>query len=276
MSEHDTPGGTAGDTVSAGPDQPTVPLTGGGAMPLLGLGTWQAEGDGARRAVARALEVGYRHVDTATMYGNEDQVGAAIAESALSREQLFVTSKLPPRRADAAHEVLAQSLEALDLDHLDLWLVHWPPPQGQGVALWTRFLEARTEGLAAAVGVSNFSLEQIDELVDATGEAPAVNQVEFGPSLWDPDLVAGHAERGVVLEGYSPFKSTDMEHADLLRVAEETGRTPGQVVLRWHVQHGVVAIPKSTDPGRIAANLDVFGFDLDEAQMAALDGLGRR
>ena len=264
------------DTLDSGSDQPTVPLTGGGAMPLLGLGTWQARGDDARRAVSRALEVGYRHVDTATMYGNEDQVGAAIAESALSREQVFVTTKLPPQRAEAAHEVLAQSLEALDLDHLDLWLVHAPPSEGASPRLWTRFLEARSEGLAAAVGVSNYSLAQIDELVAATGEAPAVNQVEFGPTLWDPDLVAGHAERGVVLEGYSPFKTTDMDDERLLAIAREHGRTPGQVVLRWHVQHGVVAIPKSTDDQRIADNLDVFGFTLDEDEMGVLDAFSRR
>lgn len=263
-------------TLDGGTDQPTVPLAGGGAMPLLGLGTWQVQGDDARRAVERALEVGYRHLDTATAYGNEAQVGEAIAASALSREQVFVTTKLPPKRADEAQEVLAQSLEALDLDHLDLWLVHAPPPQGTGPALWTRFLEARSEGLTAAVGVSNHSLAQIDELVDATGQAPAVNQVAFGPALWDPDLLAGHVERGVVLEGYSPFRTTDMDDADLARIAEGHGRTPGQVVLRWHVQHGVVAIPKSTDDQRIADNLDVFGFALDEGEMTTLDGFSRR
>ncbi len=262
------------DTTDSGTDQPTVPLTGGGAMPLIGLGTWQSEGDDARRSVARALEVGYRHVDTATAYGNEDQVGAAIADSALSREQLFVTTKLPPDRAGEAHEVLAQSLEALDLDHLDLWLVHAPPPEGESPALWTRFLEARSEGLTAAVGVSNYSLEQIDELISATGQAPAVNQVRFGPALWDPALVAGHAERGVVLEGYSPFKTTDMDDAGLTAIAAAHGKAPGQVVLRWHVQHGVVAIPKSVHDERIAANLDVFDFALDDDQMATLDGLG--
>lgn len=253
--------------------QPVVPLTGGGAMPLIGLGTWQMEGDDARRAVSRALEVGYRHVDTATMYGNEDQVGRALADSALSREQVFVTSKLPPQQAGRAREVLAQSLEALDLDHLDLWLVHWPPG-GASPQTWTQLLEAQAEGLAAAVGVSNYSLKQIDELIAATGTAPAVNQVRFGPALWDPDLVTGHAERGVVLEGYSPFKTTDLSAPALVAIAQEHGKTPAQVVLRWHVQHAVVAIPKSTDPERIAANLDVFDFALTAEQVAALDGLG--
>ncbi len=265
---------TETDTTASGADQPTVPLTGGGAMPLIGLGTWKAQGDDARRAVAHALEVGYRHVDTATSYGNEEQVGAAIADSALSREQVFVTTKLPPERADDAHEVLAQSLEALDLDHLDLWLVHGPPPEGASPALWTRFLEARSEGLAVAVGVSNYSLDQIDELISATGQAPAVNQVKFGPALWDPALVTGHAERGVVLEGYSPFRTTAMDDAGLAAIAEVHGRTPEQVVLRWHVQHGVVAIPKSVHEERITANLDVFGFILDDEQMATLDAMG--
>ena len=254
-------------------DQPTLPLTGGGAMPLLGLGTWQIRGDEARRAVATALEVGYRHVDTATMYGNEAEVGRAIAESDLSREQVFVTTKLPPAEAGRASEVLADSLEALDLDHLDLWLIHWPPG-GASPQTWSALLQAQDEGLAAAVGVSNYSLAQIDELIAATGRAPAVNQVRFGPALWDPHLLAGHTERGVVLEGYSPFRTTDLGAPALTAIAEAHGRTAAQVVLRWHVQHGVVAIPKSADPARIAANLDVLDFELTAAQMADVDALG--
>lgn len=266
----DTPT-TAIDTVDG--DQPTVPLTGGGAMPLLGLGTWQARGEEVRRAVAAALEVGYRHVDTATMYGNEREVGLAIADSDLSREQVFVTTKLPPQQAHRARDVLQESLEALDLDHLDLWLVHWPP-DGASPATWTQLLEAQAEGLAAAVGVSNYSLAQIDELVAATGTAPAVNQVKFGPALWDPALVGGHAERGVVLEGYSPFKATDLSAPALVEVARAHGKSPAQVVLRWHLQHGVVAIPKSSDPARIAENFDVFDVELTDEEMAAIDGLG--
>lgn len=254
---------------------PTTTIAPGVEMPLVGLGTWQASGDDARRAVVDALEVGYRLIDTATGYGNEDQVGQALRDAGLPREDVFVTTKLPPEQADDPRGTLETSLAALGVDALDLWLVHWPPGGEARPDVWEQLVAAREEGLTRAIGVSNYSPAQIDELVDATGVTPAVNQVKWGPSLWDAGVVAAHAERGVVLEGYSPFKVTDMSAEALTAAAEAHGKTPEQVVLRWHLQHGVVSIPKSTNRERIAANFAVFDVELTDEEMAAIDGLGQ-
>ncbi len=261
------------------PEQPTVLLPSGGALPLVGFGTWQMTGSQCYRAVRYALEVGYRHVDTATMYRNEADVGRAVGDSGLRREDVFVTTKLPPSDAGRERRTLERSLRTLDMDFVDLWLVHWPPPARAGVQVWQRLLELRDEGLARAVGVSNYSVAQLDELIGATGEAPQVNQVKWGPALYDPVELQEHRRRGVVLEGYSPFKTTDLRHPVLAEVARRHGVTAAQVVIRWHVDHGVVVIPKSATPERIAANLDVFHFSLDEEDLGridALSGAGRR
>jgi len=255
-------------------DQPTAQLTGGGAMPLLGFGTWQITGSACTHAVRAALDAGYRHLDTATMYRNEAEVGRALAESGVPRDEVFVTTKLPPDRADAAGPTLDASLAALGVDAVDLWLVHWPPG-GAGVDLWREFLDARDAGRARDVGVSNYSLAQLDELTDATGVTPAVNQVRWAPALFDPEVLEGHRERGVVLEGYSPFRSTDLADPVLAEVADAHGVTPAQVVLRWHLDHGVVVIPKSVTPERITANADVLTFSLTDDERARVDALGR-
>src|SRR5918998_3729185 len=249
-----------------------VQLNSGTAMPLLGFGTWQIRGDAAYEAVRDALEAGYRHIDTATMYGNEAEVGRALRDSGVPRDEVFVTTKLPPERAGRERETLDASLRALGLDAVDLWLIHWPPRR-RSVAVWEQFLAARAEGRARAVGVSNYGLDEIDELADATGEKPAVNQIRFGPSLYDAKLVAGHRERGVVVEGYSPFKTTNLHHPVLTRIAAVHGVDPARVVLRWHVQHGIVVIPKSQTPERIVRNADIDGFALTDAEMAEIDGL---
>jgi diketogulonate reductase-like aldo/keto reductase len=243
-------------------------------MPLLGFGTWRLSGDQARRAVACALEAGYRHLDTATMYENEAEVGAALRESGLARDEVFVTTKLLGGRRGAEGAELAASLDRLGLDHVDLWLVHWPTDDGTDVPMWRAFLDARERGLARAVGVSNFSLGQVDRLVAATGGTPAVNQVEWSPLLFDPSVLAGHRERGIALEGYSALRRGAMEHATVRRIAESHARTPAQVVIRWHLQHRVVVIPKSADPVRIRANAQVSDFSLSPDDMAELDGLG--
>jgi diketogulonate reductase-like aldo/keto reductase len=240
-------------------------------MPLLGLGTWQAGGREAYDAVRAALDVGYRHIDTATMYGNEDQVGRALVDSGVPRGEVFITTKLPPGRADAPRPTLEASLDALGLDYLDLWLIHWPPSGSARPDVWARLLEAQAEGLARAVGVSNYSLEQIDELEAASSRLPAVNQIEWSPSLYDPETVRGHRERGVQLEGYSPLKTMHLGDTRLVRIAEAHGVTPAQVVIRWHIEHRVVVIPKSSRPERIASNADVFGFSLSREELAELD-----
>jgi diketogulonate reductase-like aldo/keto reductase len=253
-------------------DLPAAGLPGGRAIPLLGLGTWQLTGRACYDAVRTALELGYRHVDTATMYRNEAEVGRALRDSGVPRDEVFVTTKLPPGAADRPDATLDASLQALGLDAVDLWLVHWPPG-GPGVDLWRRFAAARDDGRARAVGVSNHSLEQIDLLTREVGTSPAVNQIRWAPSLYDAAVEEGHRQRGVVLEGYSPFKSTDLGSPVLREVADRHGVRPSQVVLRWHLEHGVVVIPKSADRGRLAENLDVTGFALEADEVARIDRL---
>jgi 2,5-diketo-D-gluconate reductase A len=243
-------------------------------MPLLGFGTWEMRGETAHDAVAAALDVGYRHVDTAEMYANEREVGRAVAESGVPRDDVFVTTKLWPHSAGRERETLLASLDALGLEQVDLWLIHWPIPGGQNVEVWQRFLEAERDGLARAVGVSNFDIEQIDELGRATGQLPAVNQIEWGPALYDAATLAAHRERGVQLEAYSPLKTTNLRDARILRIAEAHAVSPAQVVIRWHLQHEIVVIPKSAHRARIAENADVFGFALTDDEMVELDALG--
>jgi diketogulonate reductase-like aldo/keto reductase len=254
-------------------DGRNVSLTGGVVMPLVGFGTWQLTGRRGYQALRQAIAAGYRHLDTATMYGNEDEVGRAIRDSGVPRGHVFVTTKLPPNRAGHARETLAASLRALGTEYVDLWLIHWPPTGRASRQAWSDLLAARDAGHARAVGVSNYDLDQIDDLITETGQAPQVNQIPWSPTLYDADLLAQSRARGVVVEGYSPFRRTDLRDSVLAEVAKAHGVTPAQVVLRWHVEHRVVVIPKSATPQRIASNLDVFGFALSDAEMARIDGL---
>jgi diketogulonate reductase-like aldo/keto reductase len=254
---------------------PVVTIAEGVEMPLVGLGTWQASDDEAYRAVLTAFEVGYRLIDTATMYGNEAGVGRAIQASGLARDEIFVTTKLLAGDAGREREVIAASLAALQLEHLDLWLIHWPPNGQASPGTWQRFIEARAAGQTRAIGVSNYSAAQIDELTDATGVTPAVDQIRWAPALYDPAVVSALRERGVTLEGYSPFKETRLDDPTLTDIAARHGVSAAQVVLRWHVEHGFVVIPKSTRPERIAENFDIFDFSLDPDEVARIDALGR-
>ncbi|MGH3738288.1 MAG: aldo/keto reductase [Micromonosporaceae bacterium] len=253
-------------------DVRTVSLPGGVEMPLFGLGTWRLGGETGYAAIRHALELGYRHIDTATMYGNEAEVGRAIRDSDVPREEVFVTTKLPPRLAGAARDTLAASLRALDTEYVDLWLIHWPPG-GASPETWREFVAARESGLARAIGVSNYRTGQLDELTEATGETPAVNQIEWSPSLYDARRLAEHRERGIVLEGYSPFKSTNLRHPTLTRIADAHGVTPAQVVVRWHLDHGIVVIPKSSRPERLKSNSEVYGFRLTPDEVAEIDAV---
>jgi diketogulonate reductase-like aldo/keto reductase len=251
----------------------TVDLAGDVALPLLGFGTWELRGGTARASVEAALELGYRHLDTAQMYGNEREVGRALAESGVPRDRVFVTTKLWPSSAGSERETLRQSLDSLGLEQVDLWLIHWPPG-GARPDVWERFLEAHREGLTRAVGVSNYDTDQIDELVRATGAAPSVNQIEWGPALYDAAVVAEHRRRGVHLEGYSPLRTTNLRDRRLVGIADAHAVTPAQVVIRWHLQHEIAVIPRSSKRERIAENADVFGFELSEDEIAELDALG--
>jgi 2,5-diketo-D-gluconate reductase A len=252
---------------------PAAPLRAGTAMPLLGFGTWQAEDQQAYDSVLHALRTGYRHIDTATGYGNEDQVGKAVRDSGVPREDIFITTKLPPNNAGREQQTIETSLRKLGTDYVDLWLIHWPPNGGASPSTWQAFRELRDKGMAREIGVSNYSTAQLDELIQATDEAPAVNQIKWGPSLHDAQRLAEHEERSIVLEGYSPFKTTNLKHPKLAEIASAHGVTPDQVVLRWHLEHGIVVIPKSVTPARIESNYDIFGFELTKDEVAAIDGL---
>jgi diketogulonate reductase-like aldo/keto reductase len=252
-----------------------VTLTSGAAMPLVGFGTWRLTGRATYDAVRAAFDTGYRLIDTATMYGNEKQIGAAIRDSGLARDDLFITTKLPPENAGSERATIDASLTALGLDRVDLWLVHWPPAARVLVRTWERLMAIRDEGLATDVGVSNYSIGQLDRLIAATGEAPAVNQIPWAPSQFDREVLVGSRERGVVLEGYSPFKNTNLRDRALVEIARRHDVSVPQVIVRWHVQHEIVVIPKSKSPDRIATNFDVWDFALTDDEMDALDGRGR-
>jgi 2,5-diketo-D-gluconate reductase A len=257
---------------------PVANLPGGGQMPMVGFGTWKLRGDEARAAVIAALHSGYRHVDTATMYANEAEIGQALRDSGIDRSEVFVTTKIRASDSSRAAEVLGRSLRGLGTDYLDLWLIHWPPPRrGERRQLWNDLLELQATGQVRNVGVSNFSLSEIDDITAASGQAPAVNQIDWGPTLFNPRELAGHAERGIAVEGYSGLKNTNLDDPVLAKIAAAHGVTVAQVVLRWHLQHDVIVIPKSARPERIAVNFDLFGFDLTEQELTTIDDLaGRR
>jgi 2,5-diketo-D-gluconate reductase A len=250
----------------------------GAQIPIVGFGTWQIQGNAAREAVSIALEVGYRHIDTATVYGNERQIGRALLDSAIARDQLFITTKLPGN-ATGVRATIEQSLSDLGIDYVDLWLIHWPPAQSYGPTgnsagvMYEAMLALRDEGLAHAIGVSNFSIQEIDELTKATADAPEVNQIPWSPSLHDESLRRDLDLRDVRLEGYSPFKTSRLDDPVLEEIASSLGVSTAQVVLRWHIQHGIVVIPKSVHRERIRENLDIFSFSLRADAMRRLDAL---
>lgn len=263
--------------MSASREVHSIDLPRGGRMPLIGFGTWKLRHGQARAAVLAALEVGYRHIDTATMYNNEAEIGQALADSGLDRAEVFVTTKIRPSDARRARDNLRQSLQALRTDYIDLWLVHWPPPRrGESRQLWNDLLSAQSDNLVRDVGVSNYSLLEIDDLSTSSGHAPAVNQIDWGPTLYDERVLAGHADRGIAVEAYSSLKNTNLDDPALAKIAAAHGVTPAQVVLRWHLEHDVIVIPKSARPDRIAANFDLLGFSLTPEEVATIDDMADR
>jgi 2,5-diketo-D-gluconate reductase A len=254
--------------------EPAAALT-SGRMPLLGFGTWQISNRDAAQATADALQAGYRHIDTATMYQNESGIGKALASAALPRESVFVTTKLPPAHAGRERRTLGESLIKLGLDYVDLWLVHWPPNGQAAPRVWQQFIRAQQEGLTKAIGVSNYSLGQIDELIQVTGVVPQVNQIRWGPSLYDPAMVSGLQQRGVVLEGYSPFKVSNLNDRTLVSIASQHDATTAQVIVAWHIAHGFVVIPKSSHVERIVSNAAGARIPLTGEQVTAIDRLSR-
>lgn len=251
---------------------PSVSVT-GGSMPLLGFGTWQIPDADAPAAVGAALEAGYRHIDTATGYSNQRGVGKALAASGLARDDVFVTTKLPPDNADRVRETIEESLDQLGLDHLDLWLVHWPPNGEARPDVWEQVVQAQADGFTRAVGVSNYSLAQIDELSEATGATPAVNQIRWSPAEYDAEVAGGLQERGVVLEGYSPFKASNLQDPTLVEIARAHDADTAQVIVAWHVAHEFVVIPKSSNPERIRSNAAGAHLQLSGDEVTRIDGL---
>ena len=255
---------------------PTVALSATTAIPQLGFGVYQVPDAETTEAVGLALDAGYRAVDTASAYGNEAGVGRALAESSLSRDDVFVTSKLwiDSLERAAVRPALEASLDRLGLDRLDLFLIHWPAPGlGRYVEAWEELVALRDAGLVREVGVSNFQPAHLARLAE-TGVTPVINQVELHPAFQQRDLRAWHTERGIVTQAWSPLgQGTVLADPVVVAVAEAHDVSPAQAVLRWHLQHGTVVIPKSATPARIAANAEVFDFELTTAEMAQIDGL---
>ena len=260
--------------MTASTSRESVRLSDGVSIPLIGFGTWQLTGDDAYNGVRAALEVGYRHIDTATAYGNEDRVGAAVRDSALGRENVFITTKLPPGNAGQEARTIDASLKALGVDYVDLWLVHWPPNGEARPETWQAFIAALEQGKTRAIGVSNYSIALIDELIAATGCPPALNQVRWNPFSFNEREVAELRSRHVVLEGYSPLKRSDLGNPVLTEIAAAHGKTAAQVILRWHVEHGFVVIPRSRRRERIEENFAIFDFRLTPEEVGRLDQLG--
>jgi len=252
----------------------TVRLAGGDELPMIGFGTWQLRSKAAYESVRAALDVGYRHIDTATMYQNEADIGRAVKDSDVSREEVFITTKLRPLDAGNARRALDSSLRLLGTDYLDLWLIHWPPGPIEFVPTWEEFLRAEDDGLIRNAGVSNYSPAEIDRLTEATGRRPAVNQIPWSPAQHDPDLLAEHRRRGIVVEGYSSLKNTDLRHPVLTEIARRHGVTAPQVVLRWHLEHGIVILPRSSRREHIESNF-ALDFRLTDEEVAAIDSFGR-
>jgi diketogulonate reductase-like aldo/keto reductase len=256
---------------------PRVTLRGETEIPQLGFGVFQVPPDDTAEAVTRAFDAGYRHIDTAAAYQNEAEVGQAFHASGLDREDVFITTKCfnTDHGYEEAQNAFRQSLERLGLDHVDLYLIHWPvPSRDRYVETWKAFIELQSEGLVRAIGVSNFQPDHLRRIVDETGVTPAVNQVELHPRLQQAGLRREHDDRGIVTEAWSPLaQGAVLDDPTITAIAAEHDKTPGQVVIRWHLQLGNVVIPKSVTPERIEQNFDVFDFHLSGDEMAAIEAL---
>lgn len=257
---------------------PPIILNNGVEMPQLGFGVWQVPDDEADQAVTTALEAGYRSIDTAAAYGNEEGTGRALRASGIAREDLFVTTKLwnADHGYDSTLRAFDTSLAKLGLEYVDLYLIHWPmPDRGTYVDTYKAFEKLLADGRAKSIGVSNFLPEHLDRLIEATSVIPAVNQIELHPHLQQLASREYHAEQGIATEAWSPLGQGKglLEVPAIVAIAQKHGRTPAQIVLRWHIQLGNVVIPKSVTPSRIKENIEVFDFSLDTEDIAAISAL---
>jgi 2,5-diketo-D-gluconate reductase A len=260
---------------------PQITLNNGQSIPQLGFGVFQIEPKDTVEAVSTAFQVGYRHIDTAEMYGNEKEVGEAVAKFGLDRADVFVTSKLTnnAHRLDDARRAFDASLDALGFDYLDLFLIHWPLPtkyDGDFVSTWQTLEEFYREGRARSIGVSNFQPHHLRRLHEATEITPAVNQIEVHPFLTQDDVRAFCAEHQIAVEGWSPIgQGAVLDDPAIGSIAERVGRTPAQVVLRWHIQRGDIIFPKSVTPSRIKENFEIFDFELSDGDVAEISALNK-
>lgn len=260
---------------------PDIPLNDGNTIPQLGFGVFQIPPEETAQAVAKALEIGYRHIDTAEMYGNEAEVGQAIRASGLDRGEVFVTSKLNNgfHRPDDAREAFESTLRALKFDYLDLFLIHWPLPtryDGDFVSTWKVLEEFRRDARVRSIGVSNFQVAHLERLAAEAEVAPAVNQIEVHPYFGNEEVRAYCRAHNIITEAWSPIaQGKVLADPTIVDIAEEVGRTPAQVVLRWHIQRGDIVFPKSVTPQRIEENFHIFDFELDDATMERISALDR-
>ncbi|MFC8178531.1 MULTISPECIES: aldo/keto reductase [Nocardiaceae] len=256
---------------------PTITLNDGHAIPQLGFGVWQVPDDGAHDAVAEALKVGYRSIDTAKVYENETGTGKAIAESGIARDELFVTTKLwnDDQGYDSTLKAFDASMGRLGLEYLDLYLIHWQQlDRDKYIDTFKAFQKLKADGRVGSIGVSNFTIPTLEKLADAVGETPSINQIELHPRLIQEELRAFHTKHGIATEAWSPLGSgTVLEEPALKPIADAHSVTPAQVILRWHIQLGNVVIPKSVTPERIASNFDVFGFELSNDEIQQINAL---
>ena len=254
-----------------------VELSDGHVIPQVGLGVWQTPDDVAVTAVQAALDAGYRHVDTAAAYQNEKGVGAGLRASGVARDDVFITTKVwnENQGYDNALKAIEGSLKRLQLDHLDLCLIHWPAPhRGLYLDTWRALVKAQELGQVRSIGVSNFEVEHLERIIGETGVTPVLNQIELHPRFQQTALRAAHAERGIKTESWSPLGQGQLLSDPLItQIAAKHGRTTAQVIIRWHLDSGLIVIPKSVTPSRIVENFDVFGFALDADDMAAIAGL---
>ena len=259
----------------------SVPLNDGRSIPQIGYGVFKVDAAVTADVTGQALAAGYRHIDTAKIYGNEEGVGQALRDSGVARDDVFVTTKLwdDAHAHDDAIAACEASLERLGLEQIDLYLIHWATPsQGQYVEAWKALIELRERGLVRSIGVSNFPLPQLEEIIEATGVVPAVHQIELHPYFPQLELREAHARHGIVTESWGPLgqgKSDLLENAVITEIASAHEATPAQVVLAWHLSHGIVALPKSATPSRIVENLAAAELVLSAEEIAAIDALDR-
>ena len=260
---------------------PNIELNDGHSIPQLGFGVFQIDPEETARAVSEALEIGYRHIDTAEMYGNEKGVGEAVRASGLDRGDVYVTSKLNNsfHEPDEARRAFDGTLDALGFDYVDLFLIHWPLPtlyDGDFVSTWRTLEEFRADGRSRSIGVSNFQTEHLERLAAETDTVPAANQIELHPYFQNREVRAYDEEHGIATEAWSPIAQGDvLDDPVVTEIAEKVGRTPAQVVLRWQVQHGNIVFPKSVTPERIRENFEIFDFELEAGDVERIDGLER-